>query len=247
MPAPKKHSYKQKFKVSSYDLTPGSRARLTSLANFFQEIAYQHAGRLGFGYQDLKDQDTFWVLSRMRIRVERYPLWDEEIEVETWPNGAEKIFAIREFRVKDSEGKTIARASTAWLIVSATSRRPVRVSELYSQFRDKVESVFDTSLDKIMLPESMQHVELRAVKYSDLDIVSHVNNVKYIEWSLDQLAAEELKDHPVKDIEINFMHESRIGDEVEITISRESKDTIYISGKRLSDNKEIYRTKLQNS
>ena len=242
-----KHCYKQKFKISSFDLNPESRVRLTSLANFFQEVAYQHAGRLGFGYHDLKSLDTFWVLSRMRIRVERYPKWDEEIEVETWPNGAEKVLAIREFRVKDSNNKTIAIASTGWLVVNSTTRRPVRVTELYSQFMDNVESLFDEPLEKIVLPETMKLSENRAVRYSDLDIVGHVNNVKYIEWSLDQLSQDDLKTNPPKDIEINFMNESRAGDRVEITISREKEGAIFIAGSRLSDSKEIYRSKIQKS
>ena len=57
------------FSISSYDLNPKKQARLTTMANFFQEMAYHHADQLGFGYDDLKEKQTYWVLSRMKIRI----------------------------------------------------------------------------------------------------------------------------------------------------------------------------------
>ena len=96
-------TYQKEFTISSYDLNPRGQARLTSMANFFQEIAYHHATQLGYGYEAMKERNTMWVLSRMKIRIHRYPEWKERIVIETWPSGTEKLFALRDFRVRDEK------------------------------------------------------------------------------------------------------------------------------------------------
>ena len=64
--------HQRAFTISSYDLNPRRQARLTSMANFFQEMAYCHSTQLGYGYEDMKERDTMWVLSRMKIRMEKF-------------------------------------------------------------------------------------------------------------------------------------------------------------------------------
>jgi len=241
-----KQSYRQNFKISSYDLNPGGYARLTSMANYFQEIAYRHASQLGFGYHDLEASGTFWVLSRMRIKVDRYPLWDEVIEVETWPNGIDKIFAIREFRVKDEDLHTIAVASTAWLVVDIKTRRPLRVTDVFHRFKESVEPVFDRNMEKIALPDSMKTSQIIRVNQSDLDVVGHVNNVKYIEWSLNHLAGYSRNSRLVNEIEINYMLESLLDDEIEIRQGSNHDGETCFSGVRTHDGKEIYRARIRS-
>ena len=180
----------------------------------------------------------------MRIRVERYPLWDEVIEVETWPNGIDRIFAVREFRVKDNLGETIAVASTGWLVVDIGSRRPLRTADLFHQFPGQVESLFDTGMGKIQLPDNMGQSGLIRVTQSDLDVIGHVNNVKYLEWSLNVLPLDDEEYRSVREIEINFMHESLRNDEIGICLGTGVSGNYFLSGTRTSNNQEIFRTRI---
>ncbi len=119
------------------------------MANFFQEMAYHHANQLGFGYDDLKEKQTFWVLSRMKIRIDQYPVWDDKVSVETWHRGMERLFGLRDFRVMDQSGKILGKATTAWLILDSQTRRPVRaVDDVLTKSKGD-ESVFDAGLNKI--------------------------------------------------------------------------------------------------
>ena len=118
--------FQKEYTVSSYELNPLGQARLTTMANYFQEVAYHHANELGFGVEDMKNRNTMWLLSRMRIQMTSYPVWGEKILVETWPSGVEKLFAVRDFRVVNSRGEVIGAASTYWLIVDVESHRPLR-------------------------------------------------------------------------------------------------------------------------
>jgi medium-chain acyl-[acyl-carrier-protein] hydrolase len=217
------------FKISSFDLDPMGRARLTSLAGFFQEMAYLHANTLGFGFHDLEENGSFWVLSRMRIAVDRYPVWDEEISVETWHNGVDRLFGLREFRVVNRFEEPIARATSAWLILDAHSRRPVRPDEGLLDAGTGRGFLFRERLGKIDIPDSRVSLGTRRVVYSDLDIMGHVNNVKYMEWCVDlcmdhrktlTAAGDEKAGQPggegIRELEINYTGEARLGETIEI-------------------------------
>ena len=172
--------FTKEFTIASCDLNTKGHARLTSMANFFQEVAYYHASELGLGYHEMKTRKTTWVLSRMRIHMKRYPVWNEQIKLETWPSGAERLFALRDFRVLDSKGEIIGMASTAWLIMDIDTHRLIRPKEMMEQFKMIVHDVqmFDRPLDKIAAPGECRLMKEHEVVFSDLDIVGHVNNAQ---------------------------------------------------------------------
>jgi medium-chain acyl-[acyl-carrier-protein] hydrolase len=236
--------YRKEFPILSYHLDPAGRARLTTVANFFQEMAYQHASRLGFGYQDLQKNKTLWVLSRMRIRMVRYPVWDAVVTVETWHRGMDKLFGMRDFRVRDTEGEVLAVAGSAWLIVDMETRRPVRPDSSMLRSNQGAEAVFDKPLGKIGLPESLESLTVRQVVYSDLDIVGHVNNVKYVEWCIDAAFGGVEGAPLIGEFEINFMHEALPGDRIEISGQRLPQGDSHFVGRKKEGGQEIFRARI---
>lgn len=243
-----KSSISREFIISSYDLNPRGQARLTTMANFFQEMAYHHANQLGFGFEDMNRRQNMWVLSRMKIRMDQYPVWDDRVSVETWHKGMDRIFGLRDFRVKDEKGKVLGIASSAWLILDSQTRRPVRPdSDVLHEGRGE-ESVFADHLDKIRLPEQINEISRREVQYSDLDIVGHVNNVKYMEWCIDALTSAVLLEREIRELEINFIHEAMLGDQIAILAnyvpSASGSREIHFLARREGDDQEIIRARL---
>ena len=237
--------YQKEFTISSYDLNPGKQARLTSMANFFQEMAYYHATQLGYGYEAMKEQDTMWVLSRMKIRMDRYPEWDERIVIKTWPSGIDKLHALRNFCVSDEAGEEIGKATTYWLIIDIGSRRPIRPNAdmKFSRIIHD-EQVFDTPLVKIEFPGEPELLYHRRVQYSDLDIIGHVNNVKYVEWCIDVAMREQGANNEIRELEINFMQEALLGDEIQISGNMDQTGNSFFVADRKEDGREVFRARL---
>jgi medium-chain acyl-[acyl-carrier-protein] hydrolase len=239
--------FTREFTISSYDLNPKGQARLTSMADFFQEVAYHHASELGLGYDDMKSRKTTWVLSRMRIHMKRYPGWNDTIKLETWPSGAERLFALRDFRVLDSKGEVIGMASTAWLILDIDSHRLIRPKEMMEQFKMIVHDVqmFEAPLDKIPVPGETRLLKQHDVAFSDLDIVGHVNNVRYMEWCIDAVTTTENAEKEIRELEINFNHEALLGDRIRISGSENAGDETYFNATREKDGQEIISARLK--
>jgi len=239
--------FTKEITISSYDLNPKGQARLTSMANFFQEVAYHHASELGLGYNEMKSRKTTWALSRMRIQMKRYPVWNEQIKLETWPSGAERLFALRDFRVLDSKGEVIGMASTAWLILDIDSHRLIRPKDMMEQFKLIVHDVqmFESPLDKVLVPGDTKLLKQHEVVFSDLDIVGHVNNVKYMEWCIDAGTTAENADKEIQELEINFNHEALIGNCIQISAYEHTGGETYFVATRESDGQEIISARLK--
>lgn len=234
----------RKYAVSSYEVNSTGKARLTSIANYLQETAYHHARHLGLGYRHLAERNMAWVLSRMRIRMIRYPSWDDLLTIETWPRGIEKLFALRDFRISEKNGDPVAEAATCWLMVDTDSLRPQRIIPDFIPVKTRTDGVFEHTPGKIELPGDMVDRDVHRVVYSDLDVVGHVNNVKYIEWITDLLGPGMLEEKGIEDITINYMAEAKAGDEVELLTSGKNHDSTYVSGRNLGTGRECFRAAL---
>ena len=62
---------------------------------------------------------------------------------------------------------------------------------------------------------------------SDLDIVNHVNNVKYLEWCMDFVTPNLILSQKLKSFEMNFLKELSLKDKVEIYQNISENETIF--------------------
>jgi len=207
--------WRDSYRINWYDAGADGRITLTALCRFMQESAWRHAKHMNLGFLHLAENDVFWVLSRILIRVHRYPLWDREIAVETWPTGVDRLFAMRDFHVSDTEGNSICSASSAWLVLDIDTHRPRRIASLIDErFLVRDRHALGRKPEKILGSRLGEPYYRRSVLYSDIDIHNHVNNVKYMEWIFDSLPIERIESHELAEIEINFLAESSHGEEV---------------------------------
>jgi medium-chain acyl-[acyl-carrier-protein] hydrolase len=217
-----KSLYTETYRVSSFDVGPDNRLSVAGLCRFLQETAWQAATDLGFGYASLESRNLVWILSRFAVQVHRYPDWEDEIIVQTWPAGIEKLFAFREFRVLH-RGEECARGSSAWLTVDQQKRRPRPMKDLLdgSLFQDQPR-MMPEHLGRLPVPDSHSTAftpYTRQVVFSDLDRHAHVNNVKYIEWILDAFPCDWFSRNELAEFQINFLSETRCSEGVQVELS----------------------------
>lgn len=239
------NTLKAQYSINSFDINPIGNARLTAIANYLQETAYKHATELELGYHHLEKQNRAWVLSRLKISVEKFPAWDDVVTVETWPRGIEKLFALRDFRITGPGGEQLVTASTCWLMVDTNTHRPVRIPGDFIKIETRDDSVFDRTPGKMNFSEQMEQSSVQEVKYSDLDIVGHVNNVKYIEWCLDSLDPAIMDPGAITGIGINFISEAKQGEAVEIHLSEHENGHFCLKGINRATGKNCFEAELQ--
>jgi acyl-ACP thioesterase len=137
-------------------------------------------------------------------------------------------------------------ASTAWLILDIDTHRLIRPKEMMEQFKLIVQDVqmFDEPLGKITMPGETRLLKQHQVVFSDLDIVGHVNNVRYMEWCIDAVSSADNEEQEIRELEINFNHEALFGDHIAIAGYEHSDGETYFLASREGDGQEIISARL---
>jgi len=211
------------------------RLKAASFMDLAQEIAFWAAHELGFGYDDLQVHHTAWVLSRMRFIIHEAPKWRDDVVLRTWHKSTDGLFYLRDFELLDSSGKVLVSATSSWLVLNVETRHLVRDSEdlkaLYGN--EKKDDAIAEPAPKIVIPkEGVEKAGEHTVSYSDVDMLGHTNNARYMVWAMDALGYDTAMGAPVRDVRINFNRETHPGETVELfrSAARDGK-TFFVEGR----------------
>lgn len=221
------------------------RVRLSALCNILQESAAAHAQALGMGHDELLTRNLSWILSRFHVRVEAYPCWRQELIVETWPSAVSGLFALREFRILDTEGLVLAVATSSWMVIDLAAKKPAPLPEFVTRLHDKCPGrVLDDAFARLPSPDQALFSCLLETRRSDLDLNRHVNFVKTIELGLEAVPDKVWENRRVSDLEIAFRSEIILGERIIVRAGFLSEDEPWRLGHSLireKDNLEMAR------
>ncbi|MBN2215443.1 MAG: hypothetical protein JW723_14480 [Bacteroidales bacterium] len=210
------------FKVRSYHADANKCLKPHYLTAFLLEAAWKHANHLDLGYEFMQEEGVAWMLARIYFEMEKYPVWRNEITVRTWPKGTDGLFYARDMDIFDSGSQKIGAATTRWLLVDQRTKRP-RVPELHTDILivNKDRHAVGRKPEKLKL-NTGKEVDRLTARISDIDLNNHVNSNKYIEWIVNNLAEASQSNHPIQSLQMNFLSEVKLGEEV--VICRETDD-----------------------
>ena len=226
----------QKHTIPCYQTDSKWRLKPASFMDLAQEAANTHAATLGFGYDDLIQSRTAWVLSRVNIHFLKSPLWRDEVTLTTWHKGLERLFFLRDFILTDKEGNECIKATTSWIVLNLDTRRLVRDPKLMDEGTTCSDNALETPAAKVQMPKDkeaefvMDHV----VSYSDVDLLGHTNNAMYVHWAMDALDYSLTSGTPLKELTINFNHETKAGEKVKLyrtEVEMEDGLHVFVEGK----------------
>ena len=226
----------QKHIIPCYQTDSKWRLKPASFMDLAQEAANSHAAILGFGYDDLIQSKTAWILSRVNIHFIKAPLWRDEVTLTTWHKGLERLFFIRDFIMTDKDGVECVKATSSWLVLNLETRRLVRDPELMDEGTTCSENALEASAGKVQMPKDVEPVLAleHVVAYSDVDMNAHANNAMYMQWAMDAVEYDLASSRPLKALTINFNHETKAGDRVMIyraVVEKEDGIHVYVEGK----------------
>ncbi|HSN15030.1 MAG TPA: acyl-ACP thioesterase domain-containing protein [Anaeromyxobacteraceae bacterium] len=184
-------SLKEAFSVRSFEVDAFNDLAVPALWGYLQEAAGLSADALGFGVKEVLGAGFTWVLARQRLEISRAARFGETVEVETWPNGIERLAAHREFVVRE-RGQVIAQATSVWFLLDLKSRCPVDPgTALHAAFpRERGPDVIALPGAKIPAPEQPELERPFTIRFADIDLNWHVNNVSYVQWLLEAVPKE---------------------------------------------------------
>jgi len=227
MPYGQDRIWREHYSLHTYDLDARLRLSPQAACNFLVDTAAHNADALGFSVPQLLEQQRTWFLSRLLLRLHELPGWRAQLEVETWPAGFHKLFALRQWRVLH-EGRQIGEAASAWLIMDNRTRRPIRAQSL-ATWGDHIREEWALQHEFAPLPGleppqgpggegGQPGLEEResTVRFSDVDINDHASYLSYVEWVLESVPPQVRSRSRLAELEIHYQAEVGHGERIRV-------------------------------
>lgn len=240
-------SYKEKFSVKFHEGDFKGNVKLFTIVDYIQQVAEGHAQILGVDFKSMMDHGLFWVVSRIEITMERYPKVGEDITVETYLGGREKVFMKRRFKIEDKDGQVIGRALIYYLILDTKTRFPQKPSVCPVDIDINVGNVIDNKLNKIKMPGEAIETIKRELYYNDIDINNHVNNARYISFIEDFFSLDWHREKNISYMQLNFIKEIKFDDILIMNkfIENKENNSYCINGISGISKQEFFQCKLK--
>nr|XP_009622199.3 palmitoyl-acyl carrier protein thioesterase, chloroplastic-like [Nicotiana tomentosiformis]XP_016443002.1 PREDICTED: palmitoyl-acyl carrier protein thioesterase, chloroplastic-like [Nicotiana tabacum] len=221
-------AYRQTVVIRSYEVGPDKTATIESILNLLQETALNHvwmSGLLSDGFgatHGMMKHNLIWVVSRMQLQVDHYPIWGEVIEIDTWVGASGKNGMRRDWQIRSqATGLVFARATSTWVMMNQQTRRlskmPEEVRAEISPWFINKQAIKEENPIKIEKLDNTAKYVLSNLKpkRSDLDMNHHVNNVKYVRWMLEAIPDQFLESYQLSSIILGYRRECGSADVVQ--------------------------------
>ncbi|MCL2270554.1 MAG: thioesterase, partial [Treponema sp.] len=180
--------------------------------------------------------------------VNRRPGYGETVTVRTWPRGGEKLFALRDYDIRDADDKPAVQARSCWIIIDIEKRRPLRPQAIMDTMPLNEDQ--DALSAAVGLEERLslrKTAEWRAL-YTDVDYNGHVNNVSYIRWIEDSIDPALLEQAKQMRLDINYLNEILPNEITEIWSaeieSGEGRRVFAFEGRKAQNGQPAFRAEL---
>lgn len=201
--------------VRHHECGPRGNMKLQLLLDCLQDIAAEHAEKLKCGMEDLLESKRIWVLSRLKLRVLRFPKLKEELQLLTYPAGHDRLSAFRQYNISCGT-EELVQGSSAWVMLDGETYRPIPMDKVF-------ETPLPANADKPRYFEkfekfpSFEGKELCSFRVGagDIDLNLHLNNAvyaRYIEDVLEQLQPGASQE--IDELQINFQHAGQLRDHI---------------------------------
>jgi len=230
--------FERRYLVHYYEADSSRKLNLSSLIQYFEDIAILHSSSSGLDLAWYDDNHCGWMLLKWDIAIHSLPVFGETVTIGTRVHSMKRFLADREFTMTAPDGSLLAGGRSNWLLVDTDKRRPLRIQDKqYEGFKvtKELESDFITiadvsAADVSPAMEVPSGGEARIIRTSvrttnsDIDTNSHVNNVRYINWSLDALPPDFVCAHTPVSLRAQYRKELGIGCEAEVLTRIEERE-----------------------
>jgi acyl-ACP thioesterase len=230
--------------VTDTDADFARRLKPSAMFGYFQDIAAFHAASLGASVERLyKELNVAWILLKVRVEIDEYPMITEELLVDTWPQTPRALYE-RDYTIRRKSGEVLVRAASTWVIMNLETREIKRDKFLdYKNLEMRKDRAIERGVGRQRRVEGAVPVYNKDIEYSDVDYNCHVNNARYIDYIMDAIPFEEHREKTIRAIEVYYVNELSPGNEIVLAkraMETDGPEKLYIEGVRKADDAVVF-------
>lgn len=215
--------YSSNYKIGLEDIGVNNEVTNKALLKIMEDVSGLHSASVGYGLFEIETKKKVWMLMDWKMKVIKRPKYMDEIKAETWSRKVERIYAYRDFQIKDKDGNLIAVGTSRWIFVDIDRRRPVRltpdITDLYESEFDK--RVFEEEIEDVKCEDYLFKKDYY-IQRRDIDMNEHMHNLSYLDMAYEILPEDIYKSKVFDNVRIVYKKEIVYGEKVECYYSQEN-------------------------
>ncbi len=202
-------TYSEKFCLRTSDFDCRARLKPSAILDLFQEVAGSHASELGVGFEELLKNNLLWVLTKVKFKIVGKIDMHKAVIVKTWPLAPSRVTLQRDYLIEDENGNPIVIGTSEWVTMHSETRRLVPKTDIYPLEEFCQDKMFEEKLRKVPDFEIGEDYKKIIPEFCDLDVNSHVNNIRYADYVMNFLNPQENED--IEEFQLDFHREIHNG------------------------------------
>lgn len=242
-----RNPYEETVTIGYFEADASLRLNPSALVVHLQDIAIRHSDSLGYTLEYMAAWRRGWALLNWHIIILRTPKCGETLRIATWSDKCKRLRAERGYLVYDEEGEAVIRASSRWAFMDLERRCPTDVPE---EMEKKYGSANQPAIpnEKYQFPKEKPGANCQCrdfiVTRRDTDNNGHTNNVKYIEWAMDDVPDDVYNAMIMEDLKVVYRKECYKGDPVlsKCVLEKNEDGSVTVISRFVcpSDEKQVY-------
>ena len=229
----------QEMRVMPSMCDENSLMSIPAMLDMFQDSAGIHAESVGIGALDLEKRGLFWIVSKVRLRINGRPLVQEMLEATTWIQPAERVSCERDWSIS-KDGRQIAYVRSIWAALRRDNFRPGHMADFYPDSDFTIAPPDDIPFTRMGKnfegAEPLGEYRIRSV---DIDRGGHMNNVNYVRAMLGCFTCAQLAEMDIRELDMQFLLQCYEGETIRF-VKRPSEDGLMEVGALNGDGKVCF-------
>ena len=168
------------------------------------------------GVTCMREYGGMWVFVRNRIEMPQQLAWMDEYTATSYISSFSKIRLYIDTVLQKADGSIALRSRLELCAVDLETGK-IRKSETVGvgEKTPAEEPLFEIAYSKEK-PVRGELIDEVTVRSADIDYCHHTNNVAYVRYFVDQTGVDDLIEHPVKAIEVQYAAQTYEGDRLSV-------------------------------
>ena len=211
--------YRLEHILKSSETDSNNKMRIDNIVTDFQDITVLHSVEMGVDGKTMQEKsNAFWVLTKVKLKIASLPLFDEKIEIETWPLKATGIRFERDYIINRNNERVI-KGSSEWCVLDFDTQKLRRGDSVcfpqdLSYREDRSGAGEMLKIRETVSEEDINHTHRSS--FVDIDSNKHTNNIAYLRMTLNCFTPEEFDSLSIDEFQINFLSQTFYGDEIAV-------------------------------
>ena len=206
------------FEISAAGCDAARRLPPSTLVADIIDLAVAHADKLGVGYAAMAPHGIMWVMGRLSIETERWPVMFDSYTLTTWVTSVNRMMSERDFELTVN-GRHAGYARTIWSAIDSNTRQAALLTPVVQGLDIAIRNDRECPIGRaprLGAPVAPERAYSYTFGLSDLDFNRHVTTTRYVDLIVDTIPLDLYDRCSLRRIDLAFHREARYADTVEI-------------------------------